>query len=361
MHTTFLSHEDAAVRNRNMVLKYIKRYGPVSRTDIWEKMNISRASVTQIIRQLQDRGLVLEIGERESTGGRKPTLVEFNGSAKKIYAFDWSSKVLALIDMNTAILYEKKMEFAARVSPMAFAADILAEIAIIDKLGLCDQDEIVGIGLGLPGIIEPRTDTVIYSTDLGWQNVNMKALFANRFGSNVFLERIGNLMLIGENAHRKDKSARHSQLFILSSGGIGAAAIVRDECQHGTNSMYGELGHIKIPSDVICSCGQRGCLEAVIADLLMKSNGEFSDSVLEHLAIGISTALNISDAGVAILVGSYVEDMTQEQRDKLRDLIIRKLTIYNMRTLEIVFSIDVKKLALDGIGTYVFDRYYPVD
>lgn len=361
MQNTFLSHEDAAVRNRNMVLKYIKRYGPVSRTDIWEKMNMSRASVTQIIRQLQERGLVSEIGERESTGGRKPTLVEFNGSAKKIYAFDWSSKVLALIDMNATILYEKKVGFAARISPMVFASEILDEISAIDKMGICGTEEIVGIGLALPGIIEPSSDTVIYSTDLGWQNINMKALFANRFGANVFLERIGNIMLIGENAHRIDQSARHSQLFILSSGGIGVATIVRDECQHGTNSMYGELGHIKIPSDVICSCGQKGCLEAVIADLLMKSDGEFTDSVLEYLALGISTAINISDAGVAILVGSYVESMTEEQREKLKDLIIKKLTIYSMRTLEIVFSLDVKTLAFDGLSTYVFDRYFPVD
>ena len=84
MEPSFLSHSDAAQRNRNSILHFIKRSQPLSRTDIWEGMPISRASVTQVTRQLEESGLVREVGVGDSTGGRKPRYLTFNGAAKKI-------------------------------------------------------------------------------------------------------------------------------------------------------------------------------------------------------------------------------------------------------------------------------------
>ena len=109
MSTSFLSHADAALRNRNALLRFVKQHGPVSRTDIWEQMDISRASVTQVIRQLQEANLILEEGEGDSTGGRKPRFLRFNGSAKKLFAFDWPSRTLALMDLDGTILCEQKI------------------------------------------------------------------------------------------------------------------------------------------------------------------------------------------------------------------------------------------------------------
>lgn len=360
MDNLFLSHVDAAARNRNSVLHYIKMHKHVSRTDIFENMNISRASITQVIGHLQERGLVVETGEGESTGGRKAMHLSFNGAAKKVYAFDWVSRVLCLMDLGGNVLYEKELSFENGVKPMSFAANIKREIAQIDAMKLCSEEEIIGFGISLPGQIDSRTGTVLYSVELGWQNVSLKGLFADRFGCSVHLERTGNLMALGEYAHCKSKKCTHFQLYILGTDGIGVSTIIHGNCQHGANYMHGELGHIKVPEETVCSCGQRGCLEAVVNDLLMKSDGVLTEQVLEYLSIGVSTSLNISDVDTALIVGSYVQQMTQEQRDDLVLRIRDKVTSQHMRKLKIRFAFDTKALTLQGISEYLFDVFFPI-
>lgn len=361
MDNLFLSHVDAAVRNRNGVLHYIKTHKQVSRTDIFENLNISRASITQVITNLQERGLVMETGEGKSTGGRKAKHLIFNGKAKKFYAFDWGSRVLCLMDMNGTLLYEKELSFESGVKPMAFAANIKQEIALIDGMKLCPEEEIIGFGISLPGQIDSRTGTVLYSVELGWQNVSLKGLFADRFGCGVHLERVGNLMALGEYAQRKAKSCSHFQLYILGADGIGVSTIIHGNCQHGANYMHGELGHIKVPANTVCSCGQTGCLEAVVNELLMESKGELTDQILEYLAIGVSTSMNILDVDTALIVGSYTQMMTDEQKEEFALRIRNKVTSQHMRKLKIRFASETKEMTFRGISEYLFDKFFPID
>lgn len=361
MSNLFLSHVDAAERNRNSILHYIKEYSKVSRTDIFENINISRASITQVITTLQERGLILETDEGESTGGRKAKYLVFNGAAKKVYAFDWATRTLCLMDMNGLILYEKELSFESGVKPMFFAANLKREIALIDDMNLCPEEEILGLGISLPGQIDSRTGTILYSVELGWQNVSLKGLFADRFGCNVYLERFGNLMALGEYAQQKTKSCFHFQLYILGSGGIGVSTIVHRNCQHGANYMHGELGHIKVPVDVVCSCGQKGCLEAVVNELLMESEGKLTEQILDYLAIGVSTSINISDVDTVLIVGSFTQMMTETQREEFSKRIREKVTSQNMRKLKIRFASDTKELTFKGISEYLFDIFFPID
>ena len=362
MQHSFLSHEEEARRNRNNILHYIKKHGPISRTDIWKQMDVSRASVTQVVRQLQENNLILEGDEGESTGGRKPQYIQFNGMAKKLYAFDWTSRTLCLMSMGGDILYEKKiLSFDSSVTPVNFVTTLDKEINNIKKKQLCDSEEIVGFGVALPGLIDSQNTIVVNSVELGWQNVNLQELFRHHFPEKIYLERYGNLMALGEQSLEKFKESEHFQLFILDSGGIGVSTIIHNGCQHGANYMHGELGHIKIPSDVICSCGQRGCLEAVVNNMMIHSGGKLTDQILDYLAIGVSTAINIVDSSVAVLVGSYVDKMTQTQKDMLIQSIRNKLTSQQLRKIDIHFSKETKRMALTGISEYVFNCYFEIE
>lgn len=360
MRHSFLSHEDEARRNRNNILHYIKKHGPISRTDIWKQMDVSRASVTQVVRQLQENHLIVEGDEGESTGGRKPQYIQFYGMAKKLYAFDWTSRTLCLMNLDGEILYEKKISFGTEVTPVQFVTTMDKEIKAMKKKALCDEDEIVGFGMALPGLIDSRNAIVVNSVELGWQNVNLQELFRHHFSEKIYLERYGNLMALGEQSLEKFKESEHFQLFILDAGGIGVSTLIHSECQHGANYMHGELGHIKIPSDVICSCGQRGCLEAVVNNMIIQNGGKITEEVLEYLSLGVSAAINIVDCSVAILVGSYVDMMTQKQKDLLIQSIRSKLTSQQLRKIDIHFSQESKRMVLMGISEYVFNCYFEI-
>lgn len=361
MRNAFLSHADAAQRNRNNILRYVKAHQPISRTDIWESMDISRASVTQIVRQLQESGLIVETGEGESTGGRKPRHLMFRAEAKKFYAFDWLTHTLCLMDLGGNVIREIDLDLFGKVSPEAFVETILQQIDRMESEGLCAREDAAGLALSLPGLIDTRTGTVIYSVEMDWHDVNVFDLFRDYFGDSVYVERLTNILALGEHTSGKADDISHFQLFILSGSGIGVATIVHGNCQHGANYMYGELGHIKLPVDVTCSCGQRGCLEAVVKEHLRISHGRITEQILEYLSIGVATSVNISDAQTIVLTGGLVEGMNQNERDRLCDLICEKVTGQHLRKLYIHFRENTKALAIKGIGEFFFESYFPTE
>lgn len=122
MKDDFLSHADAAQLNRNIVLHYIMDNEPVSRTDIWEAMSISRASVTQIIRQLLEAGLVIETDERRATAGRQQRYLRINRDARRLFAFDWTGRLLCLVNMGGEILDREALAFPRETSPRRLSA-----------------------------------------------------------------------------------------------------------------------------------------------------------------------------------------------------------------------------------------------
>lgn len=360
MKNSFLSHADAAQRNRNSILHFVRAHQPVSRTDIWEAMDISRASVTQIIRQLQESGLIMETGEGESTGGRKPRYLMLQDGARKFYAFDWLSRMLFLMDMGGNVLREMRVEFAPPVEPEAFAQAILETVEKMETEGFCAPEEAAGLALSLPGLVDIHTGTVIYAVELNWRGVNIRTLFRRRFGDNIYVERLTNVMAMGEHAESRWEDSSHFQMFMLSSNGIGMATIVHGGCQHGANGMYGELGHMKLPMDVPCSCGQRGCLEAIVKEELRRSGGVITEEILTYLSIGVAASVNISDARTIVLTGELVERMDAGQRELLSGMIRQKVTGQQFRKFKILYRDQTKKLAVKGIGILFFDSYFPL-
>lgn len=361
MEHSFLSHADAALRNRNNILHFIKKHQPLSRTDIWEAMNISRASVTQVIRQLQESGLVSETGLGQSTGGRKPQYLTFCGSGKRFFAFDWLTRQLSLLDLDGRVLCEAPIALERPLQPTAFAAALAAQVQAMSARHPCPDEDMVGLCLALPGLIDCRSGRVIYSVELGWQDVPITSLLQQTLGMDVFAERIANVMALGCGTLEDIKSATHFQLFLLGSDGIGVCSVFRGSCQHGANYMHGELGHIKTGEDVLCSCGQTGCLEAVVNDRMLRSGGIITDEVLELLSVGIAASVNLSDPSCVMLVGSYINQLTPAQQLLLTQAVRSKVTGPHLRRLELHFSDQTKQLALSGMCTYAFDRHFSLD
>ena len=219
MEHSFLSHSDAAQRNRNSILHYIKSHQPLSRTDIWEGMPISRASVTQVIRQLTESGLILEAGMGSSTGGRKPQYLTFNGAARKFYAFDWMSRKLFLLDLAGRILCEQSVQLDRTIQPSTFVTVLSTGIQAIAAKNLCPSEEIIGLCLSLPGIIDYRSGKVIYAVELGWQNVPIGDSLREALGMDVYVERVGNVMALGCNELEHVQHATHFQLLPVDGDG----------------------------------------------------------------------------------------------------------------------------------------------
>lgn len=361
MGKAFLSHADAARLNRNIVLHYVKDRQPVSRTDIWDSMSISRASVTQVIRQLQESDWIVEAEECESNGGRRPRNLRFNDNARFAYVFDWNRHRICLANMGGEILESRTLSFPQSCTPAAFSAIVSDGIQALRVARPVDPDRLLGLGLALPGLIDSRNTTVLFSVELGWRDVDIRRLFSESFGRNVFLERTGNVIALGEYVSGAAKGFEHVLLVLMGNEGIGASAVVHGDCQHGSNYMYGELGHIKLcASRVICSCGQQGCLEATVRDHLMRNGGQFDAQLIEYLSFGVSTAVNLSDPGIVLLAGRLVQGLDSKSEQALLTSIRGKITNERSRSMILHLCGDNADMGVKGMCAHIFNNWFSV-
>ena len=354
----FLSHAVAARFNRNSVLRFIMKNGPVSRTDIWNTMDISRASVTQIIRQLRAENLIVEKGVHRSQDGRSTRRLGINSSGRGMYLFDWNCGLLCRANWDGTIQDQIHLSFPNPCTPFVFQECILNGLDRLECEKTPDLERFLGLGIALPGIVDYRKHTVDYSVELGWRSVDIRTMFKHRFGDSVFLERTGNMLALGEEYYGRAKNYDSVLVVMLDFNGIGASVVVHGECQHGSNSMYGELGHIKLPSDVICSCGQKGCLEAVVNHHRLHNGNCFDEQLQEYLALGISTAINLYDPSIILLTGGLIHGLTPEEKASFITRLRSKITNERSRELTVDYCENGELMGIKGLSVYVFNQHF---
>src|SRR5205085_3271914 len=137
------------------------------------------------------------------------------------------------------------------------------EAAIREVAG--DQlDQIAGIGMALPGPLDPHTGVLIEAPNLpGWENLPLQSMMAKRVGQPVFIGNDANLAALGEWKFGAGRG-HDDVLYLTVSTGIGGGVISNGHMLVGARGLAAGGGHmLAIPDGPLCGCGQRGHLEAV--------------------------------------------------------------------------------------------------
>jgi glucokinase len=129
-----------------------------------------------------------------------------------------------------------------------------------------DDEEVIAISIAIPGPINPYTGVVLRAPNIPeWVNLPLKEHFQKRFATPVVVGNDANLAALGEWMFGAGKG-HHHLIYLTISTGIGGGIITNDQLLLGVNGLAAELGHITVITDgPICSCGQRGHLEAIAA------------------------------------------------------------------------------------------------
>jgi glucokinase len=174
------------------------------------------------------------------------------------------TKILAgVFDSQINCLGRAKYSTKAQRGPDA----VIARIArcIQDATDECDIDlkRVTGIGLGAPGAVNPETGRVIFAPNLGWEDIPLKAELEKQLGIPVFLENDANVCTLGVYETELGGKSRDVVGIFLGTG-IGAGLILNGQRHAGFNRAAGEIGHMVLQLDgPKCSCGNRGCFEAL--------------------------------------------------------------------------------------------------
>ncbi|HLD50131.1 MAG TPA: ROK family transcriptional regulator [bacterium] len=231
-------------RKNLAILEVIRKNGPISRTDISKITELNIVTVSNYVNHYIKKGLVIEGELDESTGGRKPILVELNSKAGYIVGvgLNMLSIVGVLVDLEINVITELKQERPPENSEAVIERMVEMAAEIIEKAEI-DKTKIVGVGVGVPGIIDERGRTIRWPQSLGEKDLSVclsiKDTFEKRLNIPTFVENDANAAVLGEKWLGLDRDVRH-MLYMFS--GVGCGILVNGEIYRGATGAAGELG-----------------------------------------------------------------------------------------------------------------------
>lgn len=250
--------------NKMIVLNTIYKKRPISRAEIAKVTGLNKSTVSALVDELLTEELVLEMGTGESQGGRKPVNLSINKEVGNIIGIDLGVNYILGIMTNFAgeIIWEKRIDLQhIHSSPEQRIADL--QLLIQETIANAPRTVrgIIGIGIGVPGIVNYEQGLILSAPNLGWENVELRSIIEQKFSVPVFIDNEANAGAIGEKWFGAGKRADEF-LYISAGTGIGAGIIINNELYRGSKGLAGEIGHMTVSLDgILCSCGNTGCWE----------------------------------------------------------------------------------------------------
>ncbi|QPC84067.1 ROK family protein [Phototrophicus methaneseepsis] len=298
------------------IIEKVMEAGPISRNDLTKLMGVSRSTVTKAVVNLCEQGLLVEQEYEESSGGRRPVLVDINPDFGTVIGIDMGITRLNLCVANFRgdILASKQMPITINdVSPERFLDSVNDEVVSLLHEAGATTESVRAIGFGVPAPVDEVTERVASPTKLsGWESFDIREYLRTYYPqATIRIENDVNLMALGE--HKIGAGQGHDNLVVIKIGtGIGAGIICNGKIFRGSNGISGSIGHISIDRDgPICYCGNVGCLEkyaagpAIVERAMAAINKGESDILADMLAAG-DGRLTTEDIGMAASQGDPI-------------------------------------------------------
>jgi predicted NBD/HSP70 family sugar kinase len=285
-------------RNRDRVTAALREAGAASRSELARRTGMSRTTVSSIVAELEAAGVLVEREDDPGAsprGGRPPRRLSFSRSAGVAVGIDFGKRHLgvAAADLSHAILAEAQRPVRAE-DPAEAGLDAAVALVeeVMEEAGVT-REQVVGVGLGLPGPIDRRSGRVGSSSILpGWVGVRAADELGKRLALPVAVDNDANLGALAE-LHWGAAAGRKDVAYLKISTGIGAGLVLDGRVYHGTGGLAGEIGHAIVDEQgPVCRCGKRGCLETLagasaLAELLEPRLGR-AISTAELLSLATS-------------------------------------------------------------------------
>jgi predicted NBD/HSP70 family sugar kinase len=281
--------------NRAVLLSKIYLDGPLSRHELTQLTSLSPASVSTLVAEFLDEGLVEEAGSVESDGGRPRVLLRVAPGFGHVIGVDVGETrvTVELFDMSMAAL--AKADYPIEREPLAAESavrHILDGVSAVAAQAGVARESILGVGAAFPGVVDSGEDGMVHAQSLGWDGIPVKAML--RAGTDIPIHIDNGAKTLGQ-AEMWFGAGRGAQdaVIALVGSGVGAAVVAGGASYRGARSSAGEWGHTTIVyGGRHCRCGARGCLEAYVGaegilDRYREANrGRAAVGIDEESAIG---------------------------------------------------------------------------
>jgi len=292
---------DLRRENRAAVLWSLYFSRPGSRQDLSAATGLSPASVTNVVRELLGDGIVTEVGSEDSDGGRPRVLLDINPDYGYVIGVDIGETRIRVELFNLAMAERAKAEYVldpAEHEVDVVVGDIAAGLSAVLADGGVDPAAVLGVGIGVPGIVEQGPDVLIHGQTYRWDAVPLGRLLRAHTDLPLRFENCAKTLGQAELWFGAGRRVGNAAVVLIGSG-VGASLISGGGACQGPTSSAAEWGHTTIVvGGRRCRCGSAGCLEAYVgAEAILErcgrpaapSAGDEESMLAALLAVGDSS------------------------------------------------------------------------
>lgn len=336
-------------QNTESIKEIIYKFGPISRAEIAEMLQLTPPTITTNVANLIQQGMVYECEntpseENRRTLGRRRILIDFVPDAKYAIGVEcgYHGMLICLVDIRCNVVVERKYEDKTDEYEETIDA-VTQHVNELLKEENIPREKIAGIGIAFPGFVDQYGGILRYGAINKWKDKQVTRDLEARTGFACVMENNVRCCAIGEEM-RRDKLRPETFAYFLVSRGLGCPMVIRNRLHVGEMTGAGEVGHMVVdPKGPVCpTCGNRGCLEGISSEQAIRNRCR------QAVAEGIPTFLNVVCADP---LNPQIEEILQAQcsNDRVVCTIIEDaITYLGIGLANIINFISPPLVIMDG-------------
>lgn len=249
------------------VFETVLTRGPLSRRDAARLTGLSAASVTKLVKPMITHGYLVERDREAGVPGRPQIPLQVDPERHYAVGVKLMERELVgvMADLHAEVQSSHRMKYED-TSPQGVVEAVATMTETLLDRSPAARDRLLGIGIGLGGHVDGASGLVVQAPFLGWRDVPLQQMVADRLAVDVVLENDVNALAVAEQWFGPGFAFQSFAVVTLGVG-VGCAFVLDGKLWRGVRGAAGELGHmVVVPDGPVCHCGKRGCLEAVVGD-----------------------------------------------------------------------------------------------
>lgn len=332
-----LTNTDVKKLNKNRIFRLIYNSDKISRQEIADQLGLSLPTVNQNLKMLMEDGLIEYVGNFTSTGGRRAQAITINNNARKAISVNIKADYINVdvVGLKGQIIYS--MAVKAHFSKSSAYIEKLTDAVrhAVDYVG-ADADDILGVGITVPGILDDEKQILISAPPLKAKNYDFTRLIS-AIDYPVVVMNDARAEAYAD--HWFNGKSEDEKIYIMLGEGVGGAYINASAIRNGVHNRGGEFGHMVIhPGGKQCLCGKKGCFEAYVSEKVLsseldmtldnffelavqgnKNNSNVLDEYMDNLALGINNIYTMMDCDIVLggTVAPYLKQYDNSIKERL--------------------------------------------
>lgn len=253
--------------NRAEILRKVYFDAPISRLEVSRQIGISPATVTNIVNELLEKRILMESGIKPSEGGRPSTFLTVNPEYGYFIGIEVGETFIQveLFDIFFNFCQKTYSPLSeAKVSPEQIVLGMVQGIEEVIQLHHIREQDIIGVGVGFPGVVDPVKGISVFAPNWGWHNIAIANQLREKLAIPTYIDNGAKAMAVGEMLFGGGRGVSNMAVLLVGTG-VGSGIISERALFRGFANNAGEIGHTSLnPDGPLCRCGSHGCLEVYI-------------------------------------------------------------------------------------------------